>query len=237
MLGSPMDYVMEREMDPEELEELDFEPRRPFPVPVQQPAAGAPRPRQARPAAVVPRGVGAVDVVHRHAADDAVPVGWLHFVLLVAFVVSLAVLLFTHGSGVMTVAACLCVNYGICCSVLKRDKNVTLYFVIGLAAIIVLTIVAALSTVNECSMCWGKLPVASQTAWKNLIEHYTKLVYTFHALWGKNSDVHSIKREDRTAWSKCFDDYENKYIRCKMLVTEDWLKQQMSCKDEVRKTN
>jgi hypothetical protein len=183
----------------------------------------------------MPRDDGAVE-------GDAVPAVWLHVMLGFFFFASLAFLLFKHGNGVMTVVGCLFANYGIWCSVLKldaRDKNLKIFVVFGLAGIVLFMIVAAGATVNECSMCWGSLPVASQTASKNLIEHYTQLVYIYHKVWGTKSDVWILPSEDKTAndyWSKCFDDFDKKWIKCKTLVTEDWVKEQLSCKDGVSKT-
>ena len=183
----------------------------------------------------MPRDDGAVD-------GDAVPGVWLHVVVGFAFVASLVVLLFMHGNGVMTVVGCQYANYGIWCCVLKldkRDKNLMFWVAVGLAGIVFFTAVAAGATVNECSMCWGRLPVASQTASKNLIEHYTQLVYTYVKVWGTKSDVWILPSEDKTAkdyWSKCFDDFEKKWKPCKMLVAEDWVKEQLSCKHAVSKT-
>jgi hypothetical protein len=166
---------------------------------------------------------------------DAVPGVWLLFVLLVAFFASLAVLLFKHGNGVMTVVGCLFANYGIWCSVLKldkRDQHLMFWVAVGLGGIVFFTLLAAGATVNECSMCWGRLPVASQTGWTNLIQHYTNLVYIYHEVWGTTSDVWYLSSEDKTAndyWSKCFDDFDKKWIKCKTLVTEDWVKEKLSC--------
>ena len=247
-----MDFALERDIDdideehdnafaqPQQLEHVELR----VPFPVQQPPAGAPRARVQRRAAVVPRGDGAGMPRDDGAVEgDAVPGVWLFFVLLVVFLASLAGLLIKHGNGVMTVVACVSANYGIWCSVLKldkRDKNLMFWVAVGLAGIVFFTAVAAGATVNECSMCWGSLPVASQTASKNLIEHYTSLVYTYLKVWGTKSDVWILPSEDKTAkdyWSKCFDDFDKKWVPCKMLVAEDWVKEQLSCKDAVSKTN
>jgi len=246
-----MDFAMERVIDdideehdnafaePQELEHVELR----MPLPGQQPGAGAPRARGQRRAAVVPRGDGAGMPRDDGAVEgDAVPGVWLFVVLLVAFVASLAVLLIKHGNGVMIVVGCLCGNYAICCSVLKLDKcdkHLMCWVAVGLCGIVFFTLLAAGATVNECSMCWGRLPVASQTACTNLIEHYTTLVYTYVKVWGKKSNVWNPLSEDKTAkdyWSKCFDDFEKKWVPCKMLVAEDWVKEQLSCKDAVSKT-
>jgi hypothetical protein len=249
MIGSPMDFALERDIDDidEEQDNALAQPQHPVelrvPFAVQPPPAGAPRARQPRRAAVVPRGDGAGKPRDDGAVEgDAVPGVWLLLVLWLAFVASLAVLLFKHGDGVMMVVGCVSANYGIVCSVLKldkRDKHLMFWVVVGLAGIVFFTAVAAGATVNECSMCWGRLPVASQTASKNLIEHYTKLVYIYHKVWGTTSNVWKLTPEDKTAdahWSKCFDDYDKKWVPCKMLVAEDWVKEQLSCKDAVSKT-